>query len=484
MDILNNISLFEEPLVKDIPIKSIINDYEDGTLKTTPIYQRNYVWNQEKAKLFILSLFEGFPIPPILAFENRDGSIEIVDGQQRVRTILWFVERDSELIEKYGKLPLSINRLAEDLGIENPWELKRMFLKDPKKSATWDNLNDDIKKKFRNLSLKFIIVNEKKLKDEFLKFEIFTRINQGSAKLTPMELRKTLYYSEDYIKTLEKLSEYQTFKQIITDTLKKRLKDLEFVLEFDAFRFGILDDNGKWLGGIETFTGKYFTNLEVYLNVIMKNRKSVSDNNKSVLSSWKDALEKYFKTGVNNAVYLFGNNAFRMPYIDNNEGDIVFKKNINASVYLFEVLPLSYYNTYTIEKYKDKLKDRFIHEMLENKQLFESATSTRYKILKRLELGFKILYDIVGAPDIDNNTPRTDLILKRKLWYEEITKKGKIICPICNEEIEKFEDAELDHIYPYSLGGKTIKGNVQLVHKWCNRRKGNKLTYYVNPLQQ
>lgn len=53
---------------------------------------------------------------------------------------------------------------------------------------------------------------------------------------------------------------------------------------------------------------------------------------------------------------------------------------------------------------------------------------------------------------------------------------GDRTCPGCNREIEKFEDATLDHIIPRSKGGRTRLANLRLMHKRCNSRKGSKIT--------
>lgn len=47
-------------------------------------------------------------------------------------------------------------------------------------------------------------------------------------------------------------------------------------------------------------------------------------------------------------------------------------------------------------------------------------------------------------------------------------------CGICGQTILNIEDCEVDHIVPYSKGGRTILENAQLVHSYCNKSKGNR----------
>ena len=49
------------------------------------------------------------------------------------------------------------------------------------------------------------------------------------------------------------------------------------------------------------------------------------------------------------------------------------------------------------------------------------------------------------------------------------------MCAICKNQIHTFDDSTVDHIHPYSKGGKTVLTNAQLAHRSCNARKNNSL---------
>jgi 5-methylcytosine-specific restriction endonuclease McrA len=44
-------------------------------------------------------------------------------------------------------------------------------------------------------------------------------------------------------------------------------------------------------------------------------------------------------------------------------------------------------------------------------------------------------------------------------------------CKLCHNQIHSFEDSTVDHVHPYSKGGKTSSENAQLAHRSCNARK-------------
>lgn len=41
-------------------------------------------------------------------------------------------------------------------------------------------------------------------------------------------------------------------------------------------------------------------------------------------------------------------------------------------------------------------------------------------------------------------------------------------CAICGQRIGSVDDAALDHIKQYWMGGKTIPENARLTHRYCN----------------
>ena len=96
-------------------ILEIYQKIQSKKLILDPDYQRNIVWKADKKVAFIESLYMGILIPPIYVVEIPGESIldgasyEVVDGKQRLTTILSFVENkfplDSKSLEYY-KIPV------------------------------------------------------------------------------------------------------------------------------------------------------------------------------------------------------------------------------------------------------------------------------------------------------------------------------------------------------------------------------------------
>lgn len=64
-----------------------------------PYFQRNYVWDEEKATYFIESILLGTEVPPLVLFQTRDKN-EVIDGRQRYETIERFLNDKLVLKEK------------------------------------------------------------------------------------------------------------------------------------------------------------------------------------------------------------------------------------------------------------------------------------------------------------------------------------------------------------------------------------------------
>ncbi|MDB9383235.1 DUF262 domain-containing protein [Nodularia spumigena CS-584] len=145
-----------------------------------PFYQRNYVWDDEKATYFIESILLGTEIPPLIYFRTGD-HVEVIDGRQRYQTIKRFIENDFTL-KKNGLQKL------DNIGIEN---------------KGWKDLSSSMQDLFYDTKLRLIefsfhspsLVDEEN--EELVKKEIFKRYNSGITPLKPTEIDNAAYFEDD-----------------------------------------------------------------------------------------------------------------------------------------------------------------------------------------------------------------------------------------------------------------------------------------------
>ena len=178
----------------------------DDELSIKPPFQRNPVWSQTQKSFLIDSILLGYPVPELyMQFttdaEGNDTYI-VVDGQQRVRACLEFLEDDYELI-------------GDDLG---PWE-----------GSKFTDLTEDQRKKIYNYS--FVVRKLPEMNEQQLR-AIFGRLNRNTVALNKQELRHATYWGE-FITLMEKIADDDRWSDlgIFTANDVRRMLDIEFISE-------------------------------------------------------------------------------------------------------------------------------------------------------------------------------------------------------------------------------------------------------------
>lgn len=156
-------------------VQSIIFRYDNGQL-IIPDYQRDAEqWDLRKESLFIESLLNNLTTPAFFLSEDPDTEIiEVVDGQQRLSTILKYAKDEFNLMASG-----TINYFAP----ESEHYSGKKFSELPKKLQNVFNLYP--------LTLIFLPPSL----PLSTKLEIFRRINEGGTPLTAQDIRLS-YYSE------------------------------------------------------------------------------------------------------------------------------------------------------------------------------------------------------------------------------------------------------------------------------------------------
>ena len=72
-------------------IGEVISMYRDNDIDIHPEFQRIFRWNLEQKSRLIESILLKIPIPPIFVSQRQDGVWDVIDGVQRLSTILEFV---------------------------------------------------------------------------------------------------------------------------------------------------------------------------------------------------------------------------------------------------------------------------------------------------------------------------------------------------------------------------------------------------------
>lgn len=196
-------------------IRELVQVYRDGDLELFPLYQRLFRWEDEQKTRFIESLLMGIPTPPIFIAQKKGSKWTIVDGLQRVSSILQvmgFLEvKDTEGNVKPPFKFTYTEKLPAIEGLE------------------WSTLNEDAQRiiKMAKLDLKIILVED----NVQAQYELFKRLNTGAVALEPQEIRNCLIImlDEDFYKKIDDLKNYPNFKICLNLTEAKN--EIEFPME-------------------------------------------------------------------------------------------------------------------------------------------------------------------------------------------------------------------------------------------------------------
>ena len=213
-------------------IGEIINLYDNNEIIINPRFQRYFRWTDEQKSRLIESILLGIPLPPIFVYQREDGVWELVDGLQRISTILEFV----------GKLKNPLYGVKEgELAILPPLKLTATKLLPSLKDVLWEDEPDAesaipraLQLDFKRSKIKVEIIQKES--DANAKFEVFERLNTGGAFLSAQEVRNCLLVmlNEDWLLWLEGLSRTETFQNCValTDRALDERYDMELVLKY------------------------------------------------------------------------------------------------------------------------------------------------------------------------------------------------------------------------------------------------------------
>lgn len=199
----------------DMSFGEILNLFDEEAFIINPEFQRLFRWDIDQQTRFVESILLGIPIPPIFVAEDQDGKWELVDGLQRISTVLSF----------FGKLPLDE--------------------KNNLKLSSGELLNDSIKDvTIKDLSLKLQHTIKRSVcrveilrwdSDIDMRYELFNRLNTGSSPLTAQELRNCIYIGE-FNTMIRRLASNSSFIELLSLSTKRNeeMYHEELILRFFA----------------------------------------------------------------------------------------------------------------------------------------------------------------------------------------------------------------------------------------------------------
>ncbi len=333
---------------KQFEVASLYRKYkEENELDLSPDYQRNFVWTSRQKSKLIESLLIGIPLPTFYIDARDENKWIIIDGVQRLTTILTFMDNTFKL--------------------NNMQYLKYL---DGKK---FDALDRKYRRRIEDFQLLCNMVRPNT--PSKIAFNIFQRINTLGTHLEVQELRNAMYRGKS-TELLKKLSKSDEFVNVITEkkvnSYEKRKEDHAIILRYLAFQMTNYLEYTK-------------NDMNAFLEKAMDTVNKMNDLEiKSLENTFLECMKK--------AKIIFENDAFCKP----SKGKI----GNPISKALFESIgyALDLYTIEEIEKNKIKLREK-INETYKKDEFIlmtSVATNNPPKVHYRFNLFLELFKEVIG----------------------------------------------------------------------------------------
>ena len=397
----------------NLTLQELKNSVDANDIITDPDYQRKYVYDDKRASCLIESILIGIPIPVIYLAEEDEGIYSVIDGQQRITSFVRYLKND---------FPLS--------GLKKLHNLNGLYFKE---------LDKALQRRLNYQTLSTVCIEKD---SENLKYEIFSRLNLGAVKLRDQEVRNCIYRGS-FNNMLKDIAQTNPNLPILFHDSNTRYSYEERILRFFALR------DMELKGTFKLMMNSY---MEAHIN----------DDDFSI-----DGAKKQYNSLIELVKSVLGENAFF------SESDQRHK--FNGAVYDSIMIPFSLFPKRDIIKHSDEIRTEIESLKRDNKDYKDwiyAGTNAAKRIRSRVNAVMEILNRIIQ----NNGIAYTET--RQRFFAPEVREKlyhPGCICSYCGNRILSINDCEIDHIVPFDLGGPTEIENAQLLHKWCNRSKGNRI---------
>lgn len=363
-----DLSKFNQAVIwgTDWTTETIARQLEKGNIDLNPAFQRRDAWSDSEKSRLIESLMLGFPVPPIILAESKEkkNSYIVIDGKQRLLSIRRFYSKVTE--KEFKEKSLNEKNVFKQLKLSGLDILKNL------NGCTYDDVEKEDEEYITNLenqSIRTIVI--KNWPDESFLYTVFLRLNTGSKKLSPQELRQALKpggfltYLDDATATSD------TIKKMLKNKLADpRMKDIEMALRYYAFKYCAEIYNG---------------NLKNFLDITCERLNDSWERDSEKIISEFSQLENAIKFSYQ----IMSDNS---PFSRYTNG----KSNNRFNRSIFELF--SYYfseekvRQFVLEN-KEEFKTKFIE--LNDNQVFVAAISDTTKETSRVVTRFALFAEVL-----------------------------------------------------------------------------------------
>lgn len=241
--------------VIDFSAGELIRLHQDKEINIQPAFQRMFRWTQAQQSRLIESMLLGLPVPQIVLFQREDGVLELIDGLQRVSSIIRFIT---------GKTP---QESKDDQ--DQTTKLDGCDILPSLNGKIFADFESVLQLELKRKTLRAIVI--RRTNDPNLRYEMFKRLNAGGSPAEAHEVRNASLRiigaaGETFLQFLDRCSKYRPFEDLtdtLSDVAKRRLGRQELVLRFFALK-----------NSIKTYKGNISDWLDDYSEAVAKKEVS------------------------------------------------------------------------------------------------------------------------------------------------------------------------------------------------------------------
>lgn len=229
----------------DYTLSGIAQMWADGDI-SIPNYQREFVWSIKQSSLLIDSFLCGLPVPPVFFYIDEKNRNLVIDGQQRILSVVFYMEGYFGKESTHGKR--QVFRLS-GLGDKSPYDNKKFI-----------ELGESEQRKLKQSVLRAVNIRQlNPVGESTSAYHIFERLNTGGTPLKPQEIRNCVFMG-GLSEKLKEANKDKNWREIVgKPLLDKHQKDIELLLRIFAL-----------VGASE----KYEKPMREFLNTSMKKHES------------------------------------------------------------------------------------------------------------------------------------------------------------------------------------------------------------------
>ncbi|MDQ7838088.1 MAG: DUF262 domain-containing protein [Thermodesulfobacteriota bacterium] len=190
----------------DVSYGELANLYENTELVIRPEYQRLFRWTPTQKSRFIESILLGFPTPAIFVAEDDKGVWELVDGLQRVSSVLEFMG-----VLKDAKDVTGTKLLSGSVLVRAGHKPRLPSIE----GVSFSDLSLQARLSIKRAGCRVEVI--KVGSHPKMKYDVFERLNTGGSSLEPQEVRNCIFRATapDFVEWIEKLAAFPPFREYL-----------------------------------------------------------------------------------------------------------------------------------------------------------------------------------------------------------------------------------------------------------------------------